>query len=298
VIPYFPLQHPYSKRSSIPSRSATVTSRTAPSLNRCGERKIVKAFSFLFCLVALLTLRAFGDTARASSVRENLHRGGFETYHFAPNSTARAIILFGSGDGGWGNIEQKICGILQKNGCYLVGIDCRRYARSDYDSVILVDDFREMAADALRRAGNPNLPVIYAGWSMGAVQAVAGTGGDRRPPGLLGLLLISMDSRGRYGLRWTDEMGLSPIGQGTFAVADFTSTVSDLRVVQYEAIGDWMNNSDWIKTLKSPHRLYQVPNANHDFNSVNDDFQNVLLQGLNWILERCEPPANGQPRRY
>jgi hypothetical protein len=85
---------------------------------------------------------------------------------------------------------------------------------------------------------------------------------------------------------------LAPQGKGTFDVADFTAAVANLRVIQFEAIGDWMNNVDWIKTLKTPHRLFELQNTDHDFNGVNTDFQKVLLDGLNWMLDPSQSPGD------
>jgi phosphatidylglycerol lysyltransferase len=174
---------------------------------------------------------------------------------------------------------------LQQNSFYTVGIDFRKYAAADYDPNILVSDFTVIAAVAAIRAGNPDLPVIYAGWSMGAVQAVAASGDPGwRSPRLVGLILMSMDQRGRYGLRLPEQVGLEPQGEGTFGVADFTAAVANLRVAQMSAGDDWMNNTDWIKTLKTPHRLYELEHSNHDFNGVDAAFQKDLLDGINWVL--------------
>ena len=107
------------------------------------------------------------------------------------------------------------------------------------DPDILVSDFAVVAAVAATRARHPELPVIYAGWSMGAVQAVAASGDlDWRSPRLVGLVLMSMDQRGRYGLRLPEQIGLEPDGEGTFGVADFTAAVANLRVAQMSAVAD------------------------------------------------------------
>jgi phosphatidylglycerol lysyltransferase len=228
---------------------------------------------------------AYADEPQAPTIIIPLRRGAFPTYHFVPRGTPKAIIIFGSGDGGWGQIENRVCTFLQQNAFYTVGIDFRKYAATDYDLDVLVSDFTVIAAVAATRAGNPELPVIYAGWSMGAVQAVAASGDlDWRSPRLAGLVLMSMDQRGRYGLRLPEQIGLEPDGEGTFGVADFTQAVANLRVAQMSAVGDWMNNIDWIKTLKSPHRLYELEHSNHDFNGVDDVLQTDLLDGITWIL--------------
>lgn len=228
----------------------------------------------------------YADEPQAPTITIPLRRGAFPTSHFVPRNTVKAIIIFGSGDGGWSQIENRVCTFLQQNGFYTVGIDFRKYAATDYDLDVLVSDFTVIAAVAATRAGNPELPVIYAGWSMGAVQAVAASGDvDWRSPRLVGLILMSMDQRGRYGLRLPEQIGLEPDGEGTFGVADFTAAVANLRVAQMSAVDDWMNNTDWIKTLKSSHRLYELEHSNHDFNGVDDALQTDLLDGITWILK-------------
>jgi phosphatidylglycerol lysyltransferase len=248
------------------------------------------------CLLSLFILAqsspSIADEPMASKNDIALKRGGFQTYDFIPAGVPHALIVFGSGDGGWGYVENRTCTFLKESGYYVIGIDCRNYASTDYDAATLIDDYRSIVDEGSKHIGSPERPVIYGGWSMGAVQAVAATGSDRRPQHLVGLLLLSMDARGRYGLRLTDEINISPVGDETFGVADFTAAVSNLRVVQFEAIGDWMSNSDWTKTLKTPHRLYEIDHSNHDFNGVDQNFENELLGALNWILDPANPPGD------
>ncbi len=233
------------------------------------------------------------DEPLAPTIMLPLQRGPFGTYHFVPTGAPRALMLFGSGDGGWGHLENRVCSILASQGIYTVGIDFSNYAESDYDAGTLALDFATVTQNALARSKNPDLPVIYGGWSMGAVQAVAAAGGENRPQNLVGLLLLSMDKRGRYGLRLPERVGLEPEGEGTFGVADFTAAVANLRVVQFAAADDWMNNTDWIRGLPSPHRLFELENSNHDFNGADQTFENELLDGINWILD---PAKSGGDR--
>jgi phosphatidylglycerol lysyltransferase len=249
-----------------------------------------------FWLTALLlgmsnSLRA--DEPLAPTIILRLKRGLFGTYHFAPTRTTRAVLLFGSGDGGWGQLENRVCSTLASQGIYTVGIDCSQYAETDYDEATLTADFAEVTQDALTRNKNPDLPVMYGGWSMGAVQAVAAAGGESRPQNLVGLVLLSMDKRGRYGLRLPDRVGLEPQGEGTFGVADFTFQMANLRVAQFAAAGDWMNNTDWIQELQTPHRLFELENSNHDFNGADETFADDLLDGINWILDPAKSAGDG-----
>ena len=264
------------------------------SVNSASNFSLMRVIYLFLAVIFGQSVTLFADKPQAPTVIEALKRKGFETYHFVPTGTPRAVILFGSGDGGWGYIENRLCTFLKTNVYYVIGIDCRKYASSDYNAAMLISDFQVIADDGLRRAGNLELPVIYGGWSMGAVQAVAASGSNQRSARLVGLLLLSMGKRGRYGLRLTDKINISPQGDGTFGVADFDSAINNLRVVQFEAVGDWMSNSDWIKTLKFPHRLYKMQNSNHDFNGIDEDFEKQLLDGLNWILNPSNPPGGNQ----
>ena len=254
------------------------------SLNSvCGSAPtIALSLTALFFGMSNL-LRA--DEPLAPTITLPLQRGPFGTYHFVPTGAVRALVLFGSGDGGWGHLENRICSILASQGIYTVGIDFSKYAEADYDAGTLALDFATITQNAPARTKNPDLPVIYGGWSMGAVQAVAAAGGESRPHNLVGVLLLSMDKRGRYGLRLPERVGLEPEGEGTFGVADFTAAVANLRVVQFAAADDWMNNTDWIRGLPSPHRLFELENSNHDFNGADQTFENELLDGINWILD-------------
>jgi Bacterial virulence protein (VirJ) len=119
------------------------------------------AAAMIFLSPLLSRLKA--DEPMAPSVAMSLRRGSLDTYHFVPSGPPKAIILFGSGDGGWGPVENRVCASLQRSGFYTVGIDFRKYAVTNYDSDTLVSDFAEIAAEAGKRAGNVELPSFTVG---------------------------------------------------------------------------------------------------------------------------------------
>ena len=195
----------------------------------------------------------------------------------------KAILIFGSGDGGWSPWEDAIARWLREDNCYVVGFDFHEYAAKDYDLDTLGKDMAELARDAASRCQGENTPVIYTGWSMGAVQAVAAAS-KNRPPNLAGVILLSADSRGRYGLRESDELGVTPEGPGTFSLSQFSSTLKDLRIAQFHGGADFMASTAWIQSLTSPHALYTVPGANHGFDGPDDSFKDWIVRGVNWVL--------------
>jgi len=196
----------------------------------------------------------------------------------------RALVVFGSGDGGWSAWEHTVCTWLQEANVAVAGFDFGKYSETDFNQPTIVKDMADVAAFAAERLNAKEVPVLYGGWSMGAVQAVAAAGGTNRPPNLAGLLLLSLDSRGRYGVRTPDLVGITPTGPGTFDLHEFAPAVRDLRVVQYHGTADFMAKTTWIRLLKSPHQLYLLKGMNHGFDGLSPEFEPVLLQGVAWAL--------------
>jgi lysylphosphatidylglycerol synthetase-like protein (DUF2156 family) len=243
--------------------------------------------------VLLLSFLIFPLAGRAAEdVREwppltgiELTRGPFDLRLYATaGSDPRALVVFGSGDGGWSDWEHTVCTWLQEANLAVVGFDFEKYAATDFDQSTLAKDMAAAAAFAAERLNAKELPVLYAGWSIGAVQAVAAAGGTNRSPALAGLLLLSLDSRGRYGIRAPDMVGITPTGPGTFDLHEFNRAMERLRVVQYHGTADFMAKTTWIRLLKSPHQVYLLQGMNHGFDGPVPEFAPVLLQGVAWAL--------------
>ncbi|MDB6079815.1 MAG: hypothetical protein JWO82_3562, partial [Akkermansiaceae bacterium] len=192
-----------------------------------------------------------------------------------------AMIVFGSGDGGWTDWEEQMCQWLSDAGWWVAGMDCYNYAQKDYDQDLLRNDFQVMARSLEAPEGTP---LYYGGWSMGAVQAVAAVGErDKRPKDLDGLLLFSCGFRGRYGLREIDTMGISPTGENTFALNEFNDDVKDLRIAQFQGGADILSSTAWIKSLQETTALYELPGYDHGFGGPEDSFRPHLLRALGWL---------------
>lgn len=208
-------------------------------------------------------------------------------HEFVPNESARGILVFGSGDGGWTNIDQRVCAALAPRGWYIAGLDFSNYAAANYDQQQLARELASLAQYGLARTGNFDLPIVYGGWSMGAEQSVAAAVVPAaRPANLRGLLLISPGKRGRYGLRFADKVGIPPTGAGTFALIDFQRQLGSLRVAQIHGGFDPLDSTDWLDGLTSPHRKWVVPRGWHDLAKVSDSAVQIIAQALDWICDR------------
>jgi phosphatidylglycerol lysyltransferase len=240
------------------------------------------ALFLLFPLVAAGGSKETAPSAGARNISVNLSRGPFRIQVWWPGSRPKVVVLFGSGDGGWSPVETRICGFLADRGCVVGGIDCRKYAVGDYSGESLAADWASIA-NRLQPAGG-RLPVIYGGWSMGAEQAVPAAAISAS--GLVkGLLLLSPGARGRYGLRLSDELGVPPMGRDTFALADFGNRLAPLRVAQIHGGGDILDSTSWLEVLRTPHRLFEVPNGWHNFSSAQNAFKKALIAAVEWLLK-------------
>lgn len=220
----------------------------------------------------------------AVELNVSLQRGPFAVRVMQPeNDEPVALAIFGSGDGGWSSWEQSVAAWMIDQKWVVAGVDLRLYAVEDYDAKTLGADYAAITAEVLRHVGKPDLPVFYGGWSMGAVQAVPAAAWKNHPKNLKGLFLFSADSRGRYGLRAADELGITPKGANTFGLSEFTPAVTGLRIAQFHGTADFMASTSWVRTLRGPHQVYEMPGANHGFDGPSDDFQPLLAQGLSWL---------------
>jgi lysylphosphatidylglycerol synthetase-like protein (DUF2156 family) len=227
-----------------------------------------------------------------------LTRGDFDIRLYpTPGGDPRALVVFGSGDGGWSAWEHVIATWLQEANVAVVAFDLEKYSATDFDQPTIAKDMAAAAAFAAERLNAKGVPVLYGGWSMGAAQAIAAAKGTNRPPELAGLLMMSLDGRGRYGVRASDLIGITPTGPGTFDLNEFNPDLKDIRVVQYHGTADFMAQTTWIRLLKSPHQLYLLKGMNHGFDGLGPEFQSVLLQGVAWALgddsAAAEPEESG-----
>jgi phosphatidylglycerol lysyltransferase len=215
-----------------------------------------------------------------------LSRGPLTVFDFSSKKTEpSACILFASGDGGWGTLEEGVAQALRNHGCTVIGIDSKTYARTDYDLQTLQSDFGKIAAILRASVGDHPPPLIVGGYSMGAAQAIAVAGGPHPPAGLIGLLVMDPLSRGRYGLRSSDQMNILPIGPGTFSVDAFSKTMNSLRVVQWHAANDPIDSRSWLDFLTAPHESFTFPDVGHDYGRHRRDFLRRLVASVDWILK-------------
>lgn len=271
-----------------------------------GVIYMVKSMFLRVLFLSFLVFPLAGHCAEAETdwpptTDVELTRGAFDVRLYATEGgDPRALVVFGSGDGGWSTWEHIVSSWLQDANIAVVAFDFKKYSVTDFDQPTIAKDMATVATFAAKRLKAEGVPVLYGGWSMGAVEAVAAARGTNRPPELAGLLLMGLDSRGRYGVRAPDMIGITPTGPGTFDLNEFNQDLRDVRVVQYHGTADFMAQTTWIRLLKSPHQLYLLKGMNHGFDGLSPAFQSVFLAGANWALgndSAAAPPEEGRHLR-
>jgi phosphatidylglycerol lysyltransferase len=202
----------------------------------------------------------------------------------------RALIVFGSGDGGWSYWEERVCRHLAARGCVVAGIDFARYAASDFSAEIVAKDFATLVAELRKRhPAAAQAPVLYGGWSMGAEHSLpAAAEAQVRPRELRGLLLVAPGARGRFGLRTSDKL-FTPHGDNTFALRDVAPRLRDLPMAVFHGGLDPLDDLNWDDDLGLNLRLWTIPRVFHDFGNAGPEFLAALTEALDWMVPVAPP---------
>ncbi|MEO5714216.1 MAG: alpha/beta hydrolase [Luteolibacter sp.] len=218
---------------------------------------------------------------------ELLH-GHYQTLYYNETAEPLGIVIVGTGDGGWSYWEENVAKHLVKKGYAVGGWDCRGFADTrQYDQAELAAGFRA-AVEAVRKRADMDdeeIPVWYGGWSTGAEQSVAAAADPERPPGLVGLLLAAPGEHGRYGITEADLLGVEPSGPGSFALADLAPKLTGLRIVQFAAGLDPLDDTTWQNHLgEISHKVIKLPNSLHDMGGAGPEFLQKLDEAMKWTL--------------
>lgn len=211
----------------------------------------------------------------------------FETLYYCGPGKPRGIVILGTGDGGWSYWEENTAKHLAERGFAVGGWDCRKFADTrSYDLPALAAGFKAAVEVVRKRShASSSAPVWYGGWSTGAEQSLAAASVADRPAQLKGLLLAAPGTHGRYGITEQDLLGVDPSGPGSFALTDIAKDIKGLRVVQFAAGLDPMDDTDWIKNLSVPYKVIELPGKLHDMGEAGPEFQQKLDEAIEWTLQ-------------
>lgn len=237
---------------------------------------------FIMHLVLPRNFKATGEVLPIT-----LPHGTFQTLYYNSSDAPLGIVIVGTGDGGWSYWEENVAQYLMAKGYAVGSWDCRKFADSRrYDQTELAAGFRAAVEAVEEKANVDDVPVWYSGWSTGAEQSVAAAATPDRPDHLVGLILAAPGAHGRFGITESDLLGLEPSGPGAFALADMGSKLKGLRIVQFAAGLDPLDDITWLKSLGDiPHKIVNMPHSLHDMGNAGPEFQKKFLEAMQWTLE-------------
>jgi len=276
------------------SISPTPFPADSPRPKRHWWRKVLLIIAFI--LLALLVkfvlhlLLPRNYAASGEPLPLKLPHGTFETHYYNGPQAPRGIVILGTGDGGWSYWEEKVSQHLASKGYAVGGWDCRKFADTRaYDQAELVAGFR-LAVEAVqkRSRAKKGIPVWYGGWSTGAEQAVAAAASKDRAPNLKGLLLAAPGRRGSYTITEAYLLGMEPNGPDSFALADMAPELVGLKIVQFTAGLDPLDDVSWLESLDGmatvQYQLVELPGLLHDMGEAGDEFQAKLDEAMVWSV--------------
>jgi hypothetical protein len=257
--------------------------------------QILFLLPILWFIHHLVAPRGFTSTT-AEVLPLELSTGKFQTTYY-PVEEPRGIVIVATGDGGWSNqFEEPLARHLTDAGFAVGGWDCRKFADTrKFNQAQLAEAFNAAVVAVRKRSGLPaDTPVWFTGWSTGAEWSLAAAASPDREKHLVGVLPAAPGDRSRYGISASDLLGLEPAGPDTFALADLAPGLKGLRIVQFAAGLDVMDDVKWIESLgpETPHKVVTVPNVPHDMGGAGPRFQSEFDMALQWTLDTPLPSSH------
>lgn len=228
-------------------------------------------------------------SAKAEVLPLKLSCGPFETLFYAAEQP-RGVLIVATGDGGWSNQwEEPVALGAAAAGFAVGGWDCRKFADTrKFDHAKLVEAFNAAVNAVRKRAGlASDCPVWFTGWSTGAEWSLAAAASPDRDKHLVGVLAAAPGDRSRYGISESDLLGMDPTGPDTYALADLAPALGGVKVVQFAADLDPLDDTKWIESLhdSTPHKIVRVPGVPHDMGGAGERFMAEFLMAIQWTLD-------------
>ena len=223
-------------------------------------------------------------------------RGQVQTLRLYGGRGGTPVIL-SSGDGGWIHLAPHVAETLAGRGYFVVGFDVRAYLHSFTSGRTTLrpqdepGDYRGLAEFAAR--GSSRKPILV-GVSEGAglsLMAATDPGTRSAVAGVLGLGLPDINE---LGWRWKDALiyltHRSP-DEPTFSAASLAARVAPAPLAAIHSTQDEFvplaEVQRVVAAAKEPKRLWVVKASNHRFSDNLTEFDQRLLEALDWVRQHA-----------
>lgn len=202
-------------------------------------------------------------------------------------------IIVSSGDGGWIHLGPHVAQVLAKNGFRVVGFDVKAYLTSftsGKTTLRLEDepaDYRVLAEFA---ATTSSRKPILVGVSEGAGLSVLAATDPHTKTEILGVVGLGLPDLNELGWRWKDSLiYLTHKGpeEPTFSAASIVAKVTPIPLAAIHSTHDEFVSltdiQDIMKRAADPKRLWIVKASDHRFSDNLDEFDQRLLEAIDWV---------------
>ena len=243
-------------------------------------------------LVALLILVALPTVSSAQVTHRLSIRGHDQVLHLYGPLNGPPVIV-SSGDGGWIHLGPHVAELLAGHGFFVVGFDVRAYLASFTDEAQALPlseepaDYKVLAAFASSRTGRK--PVLI-GVSEGAGLSVLAATDTETKAAIAGVIALGLPDRNELGWRWKDTLIYLTHrvpNEPTFSAAATVGAIAPLPLALVQSTHDEFVPLSETRRIfdraSSPKQLWIVDASNHRFSSNLPEFDNRLMEALEWI---------------
>ena len=210
------------------------------------------------------------------------------------NAGKQPLLVFSSGDGGWSPFCADIAAHIAATGITVVGIDVKTYLvtfaspQKPVTAEDLTRDYDTIARAAIAQPGvDGKLPVVLAGWSLGADYSVVVAAQAEFSVPVSRIVAISLPLYGERAWRATDSIIYFTHGvpnEKLFDARDYLKKLKETPIVFVNATNDDSASFREAQTLyeatPGAKRLFAVKAKGHHFEGGENEFYQDLDQGI------------------
>jgi len=202
-------------------------------------------------------------------------------------------VIVSSGDGGWVHLAPHVAEVLAAKGFFVIGFNAKTYLESFTSATSTLrpedepGDFRTLVAYAAR--GSSRKPILI-GVSEGAGLSVLAATQPETKKEIAGVIGLGLPDMNELGWRWRDAVIYLTHGlpnEPLFSVAAVIGNIAPVPLAAIHSTNDEFVSLTEVKRIlvaaKEPKKLWVVEAANHRFSNNLAEFDQRLLEAIDWL---------------
>jgi alpha-beta hydrolase superfamily lysophospholipase len=210
-------------------------------------------------------------------------------------------IIVSSGDGGWIHLGPHVAETLASHGFFVVGFDVKTYLSGFTSEKTTLraeeepGDYKVLADFAAR--GSTRKPILI-GVSEGAGLSVLAATDPQTRASIAGVIGLGLPDINELGWRWRDSLIYITHGtpnEPTFSTAAIVKRVDSMPLCAIHSTRDEFVALSEVQRIfeaaREPKRLWVINASDHRFSDNLPEFNQRLLEAIDWIGQQAPPAA-------